>query len=171
MRLVLMFFLLITGLLPAAEGRAVTVGIWQTGMTRQQVWDLAREKNIAIAPEGRLHAASGFQERFLDPQARTWYCRGRYVDHDATFYLHLADVPGGEPVVRAIEVRYAQGFNSAVTERIVRTLTQKYGRAETRVSSWQSLARWQADNLLIELEVRKNRTRLTFTDLTLQQER
>ncbi|RMF46770.1 MAG: hypothetical protein D6751_04225 [Deltaproteobacteria bacterium] len=170
MRAVWLFLFLMTGILPATGVLAVTVDIWQTGMTRQQVWDLARQKDVAIAPVGRLHAARSFQERFLDPDARVFYCTGRYLNHDGTIYLRLVDAPSGDPVVRSIEVRFPQGFNSAVSERIVRTLTQEYGRARTTISSWQRLAEWRTDALDIRLEVRKDRSRLVYTDLTIQPE-
>lgn len=169
MRAFLLFFVLTLGILEPFEGLAVTVDIWQTGMTRQQVWDLARQKDIAIAPEGRLHAAKGFQERFLDSDARVFYCKGRYFNEEGAIYLYFVGPLDDNPVVGAIEVRYAKGENSALSKRIVRSLTYQYGRAEVTVSPWRQV-QWHTDALSIRFEVRKDRSRLVYTDLTIQPE-
>jgi len=173
MRWKLLFVLVSVGplLLSAVTSvAAVTVDIWQTGMTRQQVWDLARERDIALAPEGWLHASTHFQARYLVEDARTFYCRGRYFDHPATFYLRLTAGADGEPRLYEIEVRFRPAANSPLAERIVRRLTADMGRGEVRVSSWQNEVLWRRKGLNIRLIRRDGRLQLIFTDLRWQQQ-
>ncbi|TYO99651.1 hypothetical protein EDC39_102176 [Geothermobacter ehrlichii] len=158
-------------ILTAGPAAAVTVDIWQTGMTRQQVWDLARDRDIPLAPEGWLHRSTHFKPRYLVEDARTFYCRGRYFDQPATFYLRLTDGNAdGDIRLYEIEVRYRAGANSPLVERIVRRLTVEMGRGETHVTSWRKEIVWHRQNLNVRLIHRGDRLRLIYTDLQWQRQ-
>lgn len=150
---------------------AVKFDIWETGISRQTVVEIAQEHDLPLAKDGYLHTSTNFNPEFLEGDSTQLYYQATVYDQPAKVQLSLSPPrQDSESKLYQIEISFTDPATHRVTlHTLVRELDGKYGRGQTEKNSFQKSLTWRPDGYTeIRLVSTSKTLQVTYTDLKIR---
>jgi hypothetical protein len=154
-----------------SDSLAIRFDIWETGMSINEVVNLARQHDIPIASDAIVHGSKKFDPGLLNKEfyeASALYYKTNISGRDSTVYLRLT---GDSKFVREIEVRlFGISDRELFTKEMVGILSKKYGRYKELRETVFRVYEWRPDkSSRILMRAWSAEASITYTDLKIKE--
>ena len=154
-----------------SDSLAIRFDIWETGMSINEVVNLARQHDIPIASDAIVHGSKKFEPGLLNKEfykASALYYKTNISGRDSTIYLRLT---GDSKFVREIEVRlFGISDRELFTKEMVGILSKKYGRYKELRETVFRVYEWRPDkSSRILMRAWSAEASITYTDLKIKE--
>jgi hypothetical protein len=154
-----------------SDSLAIRFDIWETGMSINEVVNLARQHDIPIASDAIVHGSKKFEPGLLNKEfykASALYYKTNISGRDSTVYLRLT---GDSKFVREIEVRlFGISDRELFTKEMVGILSKKYGRYKELRETVFRVYEWRPDkSSRILMRAWSAEASITYTDLKIKE--
>jgi hypothetical protein len=154
-----------------SDSLVIRFDIWETGMSINEVVNLARQHDIPIASDAIVHGSKKFEPGLLNKEfykASALYYKTNISGRDSTVYLRLT---GDSKFVREIEVRlFGISDRELFTKEMVGILSKKYGRYKELRETVFRVYEWRPDkSSRILMRAWSAEASITYTDLKIKE--
>jgi hypothetical protein len=154
-----------------SDSLAIRFDIWETGMSINEVVNLARQHDIPIASDAIVHGSKKFEPGLLNKEfykASALYYKTNISGRDSTVYLRLT---GDSKFVREIEVRlFGISDRELFTKEMIGILSKKYGRYKELRETVFRVYEWRPDqSSRILMRAWSAEASITYTDLKIKE--
>jgi len=145
-----------------APAYAVTFDIWHTGMTRQDILQLAQNRNIPLAKGGMFNLSKRYDPKLLVGDATSYHYQTTLFNHSAKVQLRLSPAKGGYgQFLYEIDVIFTDSSkNKDLRPYVTRMLREKYGSPQVAPDLVRQVLLWKPEP--------NNEIRLTSFMVTMQ---
>jgi hypothetical protein len=166
MRLTAVIILLTIFLFPGISP-AISVDIWETGMTIHEVVSKAKEHNIPIARSGIVTMSRGFDPKLINDdfyKASSVEYGTKITERQATICLRFTDE---SRLVYEIETKIlAHRLMEAYAKELLKTMKDKYGSPQEKMDTVFKVYEWMPDGKSrISMRPYGGTVTITYTDI------
>lgn len=134
----------ITLFLTASPTHAIDFDIWNTGISRQEMNNIAKEHNLPLAIVGKYHTSKSFNPSYVSGEGNRFYYTTTLLEHPARVILSLS--PRKErygQFIYEIEVLFTDiRKNRDLKPYLLELLQNKYGNGLPGTNLIQSFRIW-----------------------------
>ena len=167
-----LFFSLLFAMPWAPPAFAINFDIWKTGMSRQEIFSLARHYDLPLSTSAVNIPNQKYNPKLLVREATSYYYHTTLLNHHARIALHLSPAKAGygqflyEIEILFTDHRKTKDFDSYVFDM----LRKKYGRPSRSTTIVQDHYFWRTDpDSKVRLTTGGGRTlQIKYTDLKIQ---
>ena len=166
MRLTAVIILLTIFLFPEISP-AISVNIWETGMTINEVVSKAKEHNIPIARSGVVTMSRGFDPKLINDdfyKASSVDYGTKITERQATICLRFTDE---SRLVYEIETKvFAHRLMEGYTKELLKIMKDKYGSPQEKMDTVFKVYEWMPDKeSMISMRPYGGTVTITYTDI------
>jgi hypothetical protein len=166
MRLTAVIILLTIFLFPEISP-AISVDIWETGMTINEVVSKAKEHNIPIARSGVVTMSRGFDPKLINDdfyKASSVDYGTKITERQATICLRFTDE---SRLVYEIETKvFAHRLMEGYTKELLKIMKDKYGSPQEKMDTVFKVYEWMPDKeSMISMRPYGGTVTITYTDI------
>jgi len=150
---------------------AIDFDIWKTGLSRQEIINIAKENNIPLSKNGLNHTSKNFNPKLIGGEVNSFYYKTQLLGHPARVRLYLSPRKGkyGQ-FLYEVEVLFTSLIkNKDLKPYLEELLKKKYGRGSFGTNLIQTFRVWNPEK---DAEVRLIKgpgvLQLKYTDLKIK---
>ncbi len=146
---------------------AISFGIWETGISRQDMTSVAKEHDLPLARDGLYHSNKSFNPRLLAGEATCFYYNTTLLDHAARVRLYLSPRKGNYgQFLYEIEILFSDVRKTRdLRPYLLKLLEDKYGPASIKPDMIRKIRVWHPEkDGEVKLIATTASLQLTYTD-------
>lgn len=157
--------------IPAPFVHAISFDIWHTGMSRQEILNVAMHKNLPLAKGGLIHSSKEFNPRLVSGNVANYYYRTVLFENLSEIILLISPEKSNyQQTLYEIEVRFIENEkNKGLFPYVLKVLEERYGQPKIENKIFLKNRIWRPDaDSEVRLISNDLTIRIKYTDLKIK---